>query len=35
MTQANAWRMHQRRARDAGISTAVCQHSFRTTGITA
>ncbi|MGD0076714.1 MAG: hypothetical protein ABSD31_20660 [Candidatus Binataceae bacterium] len=25
----------QRRARDAGISTAVCNHTFRATGITA
>jgi len=35
MTQSDAWRMVQRRARDAGIPTAVCNHSFRATGITA
>ena len=35
MTQSDAWRMVQRRARDAGIPTAVCNHTFRATGITA
>jgi integrase/recombinase XerD len=35
MTQSDAWRMVQRRTRDAGIPTAVCNHTFRATGITA
>jgi site-specific recombinase XerD len=35
MTQSDAWRMVQRRARDAGILTEVCNHTFRATGITA
>jgi integrase/recombinase XerD len=35
MTQSDAWRIVQRRARDAGILTAVCNHTFRATGITA
>jgi len=35
MTQSDAWRMLQRRARDAGIPTAVCNHTFRAIGITA
>jgi len=35
MTQSDAWPMLQRRARDAGILTAVCNHTFRATGITA
>jgi integrase len=35
MNQADAWRILQRRARDAGIPTAVCNHTFRATGITA
>ena len=30
-----AWRMVQRRVRDAGILTEVCNHTFRATGITA
>jgi hypothetical protein len=30
-----AWRMLKRCARDAGIPTAVCNHTFRATGITA
>jgi site-specific recombinase XerD len=34
-TQSDAWRMLQRRARDAGIPAAVCKHTFRATGITA
>jgi integrase len=35
MSQSDAWRMLQRRARDAGIPTAVCNHTFRATSITA
>ena len=35
MTQSDALRMLQRRARGAGIPTAVCNHTFRATGITA
>ena len=35
MTQAMTWEMVQRRARAAGIETAVCNHTFRATGITA
>ena len=35
MSQSDAWRMVQRRVRDAGIPTAVCNHTFRATGITA
>ncbi len=35
MSQSDAWRMLQRRARAAGIPTAVCNHTFRATGITA
>ena len=35
MSQSDAWRMLQRRAPDAGIPTAVCNHTFRATGITA
>jgi integrase len=35
MIQSDAWRMLQRRARDAGIPSAVCNHTFRATGITA
>jgi len=35
MTQSDAWRMLQRRALNAGIPTAVCNHTFRATGITA
>ncbi len=35
MTQAMAWEIIQRRAKAAGIDTAVCNHSFRATGITA
>jgi len=34
MTQSDAWRMLQRFARDPGIPTAVCNHTFRATGIT-
>jgi integrase len=32
MTQSDAGRMLQRRAREAGIPTAVCNHTFRATG---
>ncbi|MDQ0458270.1 tyrosine-type recombinase/integrase [Rhizobium paknamense] len=35
LPQANAYAMIQRRAIAAGISTAVCNHTFRATGITA
>lgn len=35
MTQAMTWEMIQRRVKAAGIDTAVCNHSFRATGITA
>jgi site-specific recombinase XerD len=35
MTQSDAWRMLHPRARDAGIPTSVCNHTFRATGITA
>src|ERR1700731_3138714 len=35
MSQSDAWRIFQRRARDTGIPTAVCNHTFRATGITA
>jgi site-specific recombinase XerD len=35
MTQSDAWRMLQGRARSAAIPTAVCNHTFRATGITA
>lgn len=31
----NAWAMVKRRARQAGISTALCNHSFRAIGLTA
>lgn len=34
MTQADAYRMIQRRAVGAGIFTKICNHSFRATGIT-
>jgi site-specific recombinase XerD len=33
--RANAWAMVRRRARAAGITTQVCNHTFRGTGITA
>ena len=33
-TRVNAWRMVQRRAKAAGLSTEVCNHTFRGTGIT-
>lgn len=35
LAQAEAYAMIQRRAIGAGISTAVCNHTFRATGITA
>jgi site-specific recombinase XerD len=35
MSQSDAWRMLQRRARAAAIPTAVCNHTYRATGITA
>ena len=35
LPQANAYAMIQRRAKAAGIGTAVCNHTFRATGITA
>jgi integrase/recombinase XerC len=35
LPQANAWPMVRRRARQAGLATKVCNHSFRATGITA
>lgn len=34
LPQATAWQMLQRRAADAGLDTAVCNHTFRATGIT-
>ena len=34
MSQADVWRMIQRRALAAGIDTAIGCHSFRATGIT-
>ena len=33
--QQDAFRMIQRRARQAGLKTQVCNHTFRATGITA
>jgi integrase len=35
MTRVDVYRMIRRRARGAGIATAVSCHSFRATGITA
>jgi site-specific recombinase XerD len=35
MTQAMTWEMLQRHAKAAGINTAICNHTFRATGITA
>lgn len=35
MAQADVFRMIKRRAKDAGIATAICCHTFRATGITA
>lgn len=34
MSQSEAWQMLQRRAKAAGIDTAICNHTFRATGIT-
>jgi site-specific recombinase XerD len=34
MTQPDAWDMLQRRAKKAGITTQICNHSWRATGIT-
>ena len=35
LSQSLAWDMVQRRVRDAGLLTRVCNHTFRATGITA
>lgn len=35
MTQPMTWEMVQRHRRRAGIATAICNHTFRATGITA
>ena len=35
MTQAMTWEMIQRRKKFAGLDTAICNHTFRATGITA
>ncbi len=35
MTQAMTWEMIQRRKKAAGLDTAICNHTFRATGITA
>jgi site-specific recombinase XerD len=35
MDRIDAYRMIQRRARDAGLDAAICCHTFRATGITA
>lgn len=35
MTQAITWEMLQRRKKHAGLDTAICNHTFRATGITA
>jgi integrase len=35
MTRVDAWRMVQRRARDAGMEIRIGCHTFRATGITA
>jgi integrase len=35
MNRADIFRMIQRRAADVGLSTSVCCHTFRATGITA
>ena len=34
MQQAYAWRMLRRRARAAGLDVAMCNHTWRATGIT-
>jgi integrase/recombinase XerD len=33
--RTNAWQMVRRRAKAAGLTTKVCNHTFRGTGITA
>lgn len=35
MTQAMTWEMLQRRRKHAGLETAICNHTFRATGITS
>jgi len=35
MTQAMTWEMLQRRSKKAGLTTHICNHTFRATGITA
>jgi site-specific recombinase XerD len=35
LSRVNAWQMVQRRGKAAGLSTEVCNHTFRGTGITA
>src|SRR5262249_53857038 len=35
LDRINAWKMVRRRAKAAGITTEVCNHTFRGTGITA
>lgn len=35
MTQSMTWEMLQRRRKAAGLDTAICNHTFRATGITA
>jgi integrase/recombinase XerD len=35
LDRINAWKMVRRRAKAAGITTQVCNHTFRGTGITA
>jgi site-specific recombinase XerD len=35
MSQVIVWQMLQRRAHDAKLDTALCNHTFRATGITA
>ena len=34
LNHINAWQMVRRRAKSAGITTEVCNHTFRGTGIT-
>jgi integrase/recombinase XerD len=34
MSQSDAWDMLKRRAKKAGATTAICNHSWRATGIT-
>lgn len=34
LSRMKAWEMVQRRAKEAGVSTAACNHTFRATGIT-